>query len=685
MIGDGVGSWYVDIEHSQPFPSAADVCYLVAYPILAAGLFLLIRGRRPRRDIAGLLDSATVTAGLGVLSWVLLARPTMAASEHSFAAAAVGLAYPMADILLVGLLIRLVTTPGGRTPALRMLLAAVAMLIAADTTSAAVSLFTSTSTNALDTVWLSSYLLWGAAALHPSMYSLSQPTRTTEVDFSRARLVALTLATLIAPGTLAVQWLLGIKIDVWAVVTGSVVMFLLVVARMQVAIEQIVAANRDRDRLQEDLAYQAEHDSLTALPNRAQSLRLIEGALQRAQRSGAMIGLLFVDLDGFKAVNDNFGHRAGDDVLRCVAQRMQTVVRGGDIVGRLGGDEFVVLLETLDTERSAVEIADRLIEAVSAPITRSDGRLVRVGASVGVAISQDGATNPAHLLHEADTAVYRAKAAGRGRVEVFDNALRRELSERASFETAIIQAIGNDELLLHYQPIIDLRTGQVEGYEALVRWERPGFGLVSPAEFIPAAEASDLICDLDSWVLNHATRQLAAWSDIPGADRLTIAVNISGRHISNPRIKDDVNAALQACGLPPQRLILEITETVLIDDLLAIHHLEELRKLGVAISIDDFGTGYNSISRLQRLPVDIIKIDRSFLDTTEPSSNKLLQLMVQSVHAFGLPVIAEGVEYEYQLAALEAMECESAQGFYIGYPMPAADAERYLARSRSGR
>lgn len=684
VIGDAVDSWFEDVEHIYPFPSAADGFYLAAYPLLALGLLLLIRGRRPRRDVAGLLDSATLTAGLGLLSWVLLARPTLEASQQSVAAAAVAVAYPVADILLAGLLIRLVTTPGGRTASLRLLMAAVALLIAGDSTSAALSLFTSNSSSAFDVIWLASYVAWGAAALHPSMRSLSAPTSELDVKFTRGRLAALGLATLVAPGTLAVQWLTGVRIDVWAIVTGSVVMFLLVVARMDVAIEQIVAANRDRARLQDDLAYQAAHDSLTELPNRAQALRMIDGALSRARRSSAIIGLLFVDLDGFKAVNDNFGHRAGDDVLRAVAQRLQASIRGGDTVARLGGDEFIVLLEPLDTQSAAVEIAERLVIAASEPISTTTGAKVRVGASVGIALSHDGAHDAEHLLHEADVAVYRAKTAGRGRAEVYDDSLRRDLSDRAQLETALIQAIGHDELVLHYQPVMNIATGKIDGYEALVRWQRPGVGLIPPADFIAAAEETDLICDLDAWVLTHACQQLAAWTTHTDAPQLTMAVNISGRHVSNPRIITDVTNALTGSGVSAQQLVLEITETVLIDGVLAIDHLTALRSIGVAISIDDFGTGYNSLARLRHLPVDIIKIDKLFLDATGDPSGKLLQLMIQAAHAFGLPVIAEGVENPRQLQTLTALNCESAQGFYLGRPTPADQTATHRAYIEQG-
>ena len=270
--------------------------------------------------------------------------------------------------------------------------------------------------------------------------------------------------------------------------------------------------------------------------------------------------------------------------------------------------------------------------------------------------------------------MYRAKAAGRGRAEVFDDALRRELAERHDLETALIQAIGHDELVLHYQPIVDLATETIEGYEALVRWQHPDGSLLTPADFIATAEASDLICDLDAWVLDHACRQLAQWITDVDSPRLTMAVNISGRHISNPRIVDDVIAALNSSGIAAHSLILEITETVLIDGVLAIDHLNQLRALGVCISIDDFGTGYNSISRLRQLPIDIIKIDKLFLDMADDSTNKILRLMVQAAHAFGLPVVVEGVELRQQWDMLKAMGCESAQGFYIGRPMPAEHA-----------
>jgi diguanylate cyclase (GGDEF)-like protein len=670
-VADAVFSWDATIMGRDRFPSPADPFYLIGYPMVAAGMYLLIRGRRPHRDVAGFLDSAVLTVGLGMLSWVLLARPTIANYQESVAAAAVSAAYPVADILLFGLLIRLITSPGGRTTSLRLLVVAMVLLIIVDTAASTLDLLTFDSTAAINFLWLGSYAAWGASALTPSMYALSEPTTSTDIRFSRKRLAALTLAVLVAPGTLVAQHLAGVPVDIWAIAIGSVAMFLLVVSRMNVAIAQIIAANRQRAQAQDALAHQAAHDALTGLPNRRQALEQMAGALSRAQRSGAVIGLLFVDLDGFKNVNDSHGHAAGDELLRIVATRLQNAVRAGDVVARLGGDEFVVLLEPLDEQASAVRVADRVVSAVSAPIVLSDGREASVGASVGVAVSQDGADNPDSLLHEADVAVYRAKQSGRGRTEVFDVSLRRELRARTELQTSLSAAMAAEELVLQYQSIVHVPSGDLQGYEALVRWVRPGIGMVPPSDFIPLAEQSDLICDLDAWVLRRATHQLARWNEQTGTRDLVMAVNISGRHVARPRIVADVGNAVSDAGIEASQLVLEITETALIDDPIALTNLAELRRIGAGIAIDDFGTGYSSIARLEGLPVDIIKIDRRFLDHTTKSADKLLRLIVQTAHALDLAAIAEGVENEAQLRLLTSIDCDSAQGYYFGPPLDA--------------
>ncbi|MGY2064369.1 putative bifunctional diguanylate cyclase/phosphodiesterase [Blastococcus sp. SYSU DS0619] len=447
------------------------------------------------------------------------------------------------------------------------------------------------------------------------------------------------------------------------------------------SVQQIVHSVRQREELQFALAHQATHDPLTELPNRAQALTLVTSALHRGRRSGEMTGLLFVDLDGFKTVNDGYGHAAGDEVLRQVARRLRAAVRPGDVVCRLGGDEFVVLVEPVHEEHDLLDLADRLIDSVSEPISTGTAQ-VRIGASIGVAVSRDGGTDADVLFAEADTAAYRAKAHGRGRAEIFDETLRRQLQERAELEAAISSGLAAGEMTLAYQPVVDVASGRVAGYEALVRWDRPGVGLVPPDRFIPVAEGSRLIGDIDRWVLLQATRQLAEWRAAspagPGEPEPTVAVNISGRHLANPGVVTDVADALAASGLPPRLLVVEVTETVLVDDPVAYDHLTELRDMGVGIAIDDFGTGYTSIGQLRNMPVDTLKIDRSFVASAEPSHRELVALMIRAAHTFGLTVVAEGVEEPAQLARLKAQACDRAQGYLLYRPMPAAQAGALL-------
>ncbi|WP_432572587.1 putative bifunctional diguanylate cyclase/phosphodiesterase [Kineococcus sp. SYSU DK005] len=458
---------------------------------------------------------------------------------------------------------------------------------------------------------------------------------------------------------------------------------------VQASVQQLVRAVQQRDHLQTELAHQAAHDPLTGLPNRAAALHLLSGALERAGRRGATTGLLFVDLDGFKAVNDAAGHAAGDEVLREVARRLRACVRGGDAVGRLGGDEFVLLVEDAAGEDVLVELGERVVAAVRRPVhvagdaaTGAAGRAVRVGASVGVAVARGSATGAEVLLAEADSAVYRAKSRGRGRVEVFDDVLRAELAARSDLQSALREGLRRGELTLHYQPVVDLADGSLAGYEALARWDRPGVGPVRPDVFVAAAEASSLVCDLGRWVLHEATAQLARWREQrpgawpePGAGpEPTVAVNVSGRHLTDPRLLEDVADALAASGLPPHLLVLEITETVLVDDPLATAHLQRLRAGGVGVAIDDFGTGWTSIGQLPTTPADTLKIDRSFVASTDPGRRGLVALTVRAAHTFGLRVVAEGVEDAEQLRWLREQGCDTAQGYLFARPMPPVEA-----------
>ncbi|MCW2542230.1 MAG: diguanylate cyclase/phosphodiesterase [Frankiales bacterium] len=437
------------------------------------------------------------------------------------------------------------------------------------------------------------------------------------------------------------------------------------------SVASIISAIHDREIAQGELAHRAAHDALTELPNRAQALVLIEQALHRAQRSSTKTALMFIDLDHFKTINDNFGHAAGDEVLRSVARRMLQVVRDGDSVARLGGDEFVVLLENISDEADIVRLAERLVEQVSAEMV-VDERAMRVGTSVGIAFCRDGYVDADRLLQEADAAAYRAKNAGRGRVDIFDDGLRAELAFRADLEHAIAAGLEKAEFVLYYQAIIDLNTRETVGVEALIRWMRPGHGMVPPDEFIPVAERSTLINDIGRWVLREATQQLARWvrTGAVAAD-LSMAVNISGRHLGSNQLLNDVTDALESSGVDPRQLIVELTETVLVDDPIATNNMQSLRTLGVQIAIDDFGTGFTSIGQLPRLPVDTLKIDRSFVASADPAHQELVRLIVSAAHAFGLSVVAEGIEYEHQADRLRDADVECGQGFLYAHPKPA--------------
>lgn len=666
VVADTLYSWYDDVTGASAFPSPADVFYLAGYAPIVAGLWLLVRARGRGRDLAGLVDGALITVALGLLSWLTVAAPLAGAVGEPLLSRVTATAYPLVDIVLLAFLVRLLVGPGARTTAFRLLATAVALQLVADTAFTVIDATTGYDGGPLDLLWLASYVLWGAAALHPSMTAISEPG-DQRVALSPRRLVALTLAVLVAPCALAVELVSGGPLDAWAVTVCSVVLFGLVVARMSLAAREIEAAAAARDLARSRLAHQAAHDSLTELANRAHVVALIESALGRAARSGALVGLLFVDLDDFKSVNDMHGHAIGDEVLRETARRLRQHVRGGDAVGRLGGDEFVVLVEGPNDDEALVDLAERLLVDLRRPVV-TGARDVVTSASVGVAVAREADADAELLLHEADAAAHRAKAGGRGRVEIFDEQLRREHRARVELEQAIRTGLDRGEFLVHYQPIVDVASGAVVSVEALLRWDRPGRGLVPPDEFIPTAEMSTLICDLDRWVLREVTARAATWTG-PRAG-LAVAVNLSGRHLAEPDVVADVAGALAASGLKAERLAVEITETVLVDQPSALGRLRALQDLGVSISIDDFGTGYTSIAQLQHLAVNTLKIDRSLVSAQDPASAALVRLVVDAGHAFGLEVVGEGVERVEHLEALRRFGCDQAQGYLFARPRP---------------
>ena len=432
-----------------------------------------------------------------------------------------------------------------------------------------------------------------------------------------------------------------------------------------------------------ELYHQALHDTLTGLPNRALVLDRADQMLARtARHPGALTGALFIDIDSFKRVNDNLGHAAGDELLRVVGERLQRVVRRQDTVGRLGGDEFVVLVGPAD-QATLGALADRLTEILREPVELGAGRQISsLTASIGVAVGRY--TSPDALLRDADLALYAAKAAGKDRYVLFDAALYSGVGDRLELETELGAALREGQLFLLYQPIYELASGEVTGVEALVRWQHPRKGLVSPERFIPVAEESGLIVPIGRWVLEEACHQAAAW----GARGLQVgvSVNVSASQLSRRDFVDDVRHAVHESQIPPSRLTLEITETTLMRNVpAACGHLEAIRALGVRIAIDDFGTGYASISTLQRVPVNVLKVDTSFVaalsdgdEHRNAQTRKLLKAILDVGQALSLTVIAEGIEQQSQASALLEMGCEIGQGYLMAMPDRARSIEHLL-------
>jgi diguanylate cyclase (GGDEF)-like protein/PAS domain S-box-containing protein len=924
------------------FPSPGDGLYLAVYPALMAGLFLLVRRRNPRTDRAGAIDSLILTLGIALLSWVFLIAPNIQLGGNHLAEA-VSIAYPVGDILLLAAAIRLAVDRGVRAPAFYLLAGSIVCLLTTDSVYNRMLLDgTYNGQVILDVGWIFYYLLWGAAALHPSMRTLEQPaegrTRLTPL-----RLVFLCVACLIAPGIRFYQeW--G-NTDVLVVIVASMIMFLLVLARMSGLVRQeeravarqralrragaalvgaadidqmgaaataavrelagesadtrlitlhedpaedlvspavrewlsatartdgarvswvampselldelglahdaryalIALAGRtasrtfllagvpgthgtelavsletlaapmslaidgailaeelhrgrsearfrallehssdliavldrtgmivyqspaieevlgyavddvvntyfdllvrpsDRARLmqvvesaeagvgtsgmvecslrsrtgewlqfeihhrnllaeesvqgivlncrdiserklyEDQLTHQAFHDPVTGLANRALFADRVGHALARATREQSTVGVIFIDLDDFKTINDSLGHASGDAVLQEVAHRLRNAVRPTDTVARFGGDEFAVLVEEVQRSQEAVDVAERVLEGLSEPIDMGEKELV-VNASIGLCLTSDGAADAADLLRNADVAMYMAKRESKGGYRVFEPDMHREVVERLEMRADLQRALETGQLEVHYQPVIRLTGTTVYGFEALLRWHHPTRGTIPPAQFIPVAESTGLIVPIGRWTLNQACRQGAALHERFGSgEQLTISVNLSVKQLQSDTIVDDVRDALATSGFNPAHLVLEITETVMMADMdLAVDRLNALKALGIKLAMDDFGTGYSSLSYLSRLPVDILKMDRSFL-TSGDAISPLPQAIVKIGETLDLEVVAEGIEQPMQATHLRELGCELGQGFLYAHAMAPLDLVEYLHRVR---
>lgn len=639
---------------------------LAAYPLLGLAFFEhLSRHRRVREsDLiveAGLLGAAAALIVQALVEWrVPVIDDAWSPAAISLAAVVAGL-----DISLVVIAGRAIPMESSRKSAIIPLLTAAAMLATLHVGST-LAMALGQSLGNLDVVAALVLVVFAAAAIIDIVAPAPEHVAFDVHRFSPTHAMVVGLSVLAAPAVLSFQVLSGVSVSVTVAVGAA--------SSAIVLAWHVITLLRER-ALNE---HRATHDDLTDLPNRVLFMDRLERAVAHSRRHSDPVGVLYLDLDGFKDVNDSLGHEAGDQLLQITAKRLLSCGRDEDTVARLAGDEFAILLPHLSHADDVLQIAERVLEALDEPVSLG-GQRVRSAGSVGVAVfPEDGAT-ASELMTAADSAMYRAKDHGGASVGVFSSELYRHAATRLEIENALVEGIERAELVLHYQPIVDAGTGRIAGAEALVRWQHPTRGLLSPADFIPVAEQSDLIAVLGRQVLRDACAELARWAVHGFGDRF-ISVNVSGRQFQGD-IVSDVTSALRETGVDSRRLLLELTESTAVDDLECVAgRLHELRDLGVSAAIDDFGTGYCGLQYLGDLPVSTLKLDRSFVQSMTPSAAAIVAATIAMAHSLGLKLVAEGVETVEQRRFLERSGCDRLQGYHLGAPIP---GDELLARMRA--
>ena len=660
--GDLLWAYYTHVAFVEPFPSTADLFYVVGYPFLGAGLFQLASGRGRRRgDYATLIDVLIVGIGTGLVMWVAFITPSWTEVEGTLLARLVGVAYPIGDVILLTQLVHLGAASRMRGVPLRLLGAALVGVVAADGLFQAVAYIPALGgdESLLDPLWLAGYILWGAAALHPSMASVGDGRMAPESTFSLGRLLFLAGAVSLLPITILVESLAGVRTHTTEVSVAGTLLVVLVMVRLA----GMVAQMRDQS---ERLAHLADTDFLTGLDNRRRFAERLAAVVAGPPPDGPTSAVLYVGLARFTEINDTLGHRTGDELLRSVAGRLRHHLSGAVPVARIGGDVFGVLLESAPDEE-AVELARELRALLSEPFVLSD-LSVNVDACIGV-VQAAGVPDAAAHLHQADVALSAAREAS-GRVAVYAEQMEIGGALAPLLMAELRSALDSGDVVVHFQPQIEIATGRVRGAEALVRWQHPQYGLLGPMTFVPAAERTGLIRLLTLYVLDRSLAQCALWQ--AAGLELTVAVNLSVRNLLDPGLVEDVQEALARHHVDASLLELEITETMaMVDPTRSVEVLGALDDLGVVLSIDDYGTGYGSLAYLQRLPVRRLKIDRSFVAgiLDDPASAAIVRSTIDLAHHLGLSVVAEGVEDDGTLLSLRDMRCYAAQGFGIGRPV----------------
>ncbi|MEV6844441.1 bifunctional diguanylate cyclase/phosphodiesterase [Actinoplanes sp. NPDC051411] len=661
VLGDITYDYYLYGLGRVPYPSTADAFYLAAYPFRIMGLLLLPRLRR--RDRAGhLIDAAIAVIGLGMVPWTFILHPSAADPSTAALARVISTVYPVADLLLLGILAWLFTNPRSRTPSNRLLNAAAATLLAADTSYSVLTSYFHADPFVLDGVYVASTLLWAAAALHPSMTADPAVMRDLRPEHSAARLCAPAACSLLGPALLLTPYAGANTVDRTAIACGSIVLILLTIARMALILTSLKSKSRDLERL-------ALHDEMTGLPNR----RRFEQALRAALADGPA-RVAFLGLNGFKNVNDELGRPIGDRVLCSLAQRLARAVPQGALLARIGGDEFAVLLPG-ESRGHLGTVATHLAAQLREPV-HLGGHDVLVG--VGIGLAEGDSDQPMELLRRAEAAMYAAKHAGQT-YRRWEPAIDEQSAGHAQLGAEMRNGLDAGQFRLVYQPIVAVPEQRVVAVEALVRWDHPQRGMVSPARFVPVAEQNGLIIELGTWILRTACRQMAKWrAELGGRAPDKVSVNVSARQLDRPGFAATVADTLAETGLPPHCLAVEVTETAVFEGGQAVATLHELRGLGVQVALDDFGTGHSSLGLLQTVPVDILKVDKSFVDNiTEAGRHSVIaETLIRISAAFGIVAVAEGVETAEQAVALHQLGYRLLQGYHFGRPVTEPDFDR---------
>jgi len=635
---------------------------VVAYPVLGRALLLTVGRYRLFKASDLLVEAALIGAAAAIALQVTVNRLTASGGWEPAAPVLSSLLVGL-DVALAVVVARPLTSVAARRGPVVVVGASVTALLVGHLATA-LHLAMGNAPGLAATVPIAGALLAiGGGCLYDSCIDRPAIIPVEAPLFSGIHAGIVVLAVVAAPAVLALQVVWGVSISGAVALGAGLIGMVLAV--------HIVSLLQERA----DSEHQATHDALTGLPNRLLYMDRLERALAHAKRNDVPVGVLYIDLDRFKDVNDTFGHDAGDELLRETARRLAECAREEDTVARLAGDEFAVLLPHLRSADDVGLVAGRILDSLREPIAIAGVEVHSIG-SVGAAVYPHDGELPADLLSAADAAMYRAKDKGGAAVELYSAELHAQAVTRLELETALHQAIHGDELVLYYQPIVEAGSGRTCGAEALVRWIHPERGMVPPGEFIPVAEQSDLIIDLGNWVIGSACRQLAEWTRLGLGDRF-VTINVSPRHFRED-LATSITRALRETGADPTRLVVELTETAAVDDVaLVAARLRELRQLGIKAAIDDFGTGYCGLQYLGDLPVSTLKLDRSFVQSMTPSNAAIVAATIAMSRTLGLTMVAEGVETEEQRRFLVSQGCDRLQGYHLGRPMP---AEEFVAR-----